>query len=58
MMGVVAINKVVKSADTIGRATVVQPGNREWSKMIEGINASGWAIPPFVILVGKVHQSN
>ena len=58
MMGVVATSKVVTSSDTIGRATVIQPGNREWTTAIEGINASGWAIPPFVILAGKVHQSN
>ena len=29
MMGVAATSKVVTSADTIGRATVVQPGNQE-----------------------------
>lgn len=57
-MGMVATSKVVTSSDTIGRAVVVQPGNREWTTTIEGINASGWAIPPFVILAGKVHQSN
>ena len=57
-MGVAATSKVVTSSDTIGRATVVQPGNREWTTAIEGINAAGWAIPPFIILAGKVHQSN
>ena len=58
MMGVIATSRVVISSDTIGRAIVVQPGNREWTTAIEGINASGWAIPPFVILAGKVHQSS
>jgi hypothetical protein len=58
MMGVIATCKVVTSADTIGRATTVQPGNREWTTAIEGVNALGWAIPPFIILAGKVHQSN
>ena len=57
-MGIIATSKVVTSSDIIGRATVVQPGNREWTTAIEGINASGWAIPPFIILAGKVHQSN
>jgi hypothetical protein len=57
-MGVIATSKVVTSSETIGRATVVQPGNREWVTVIEGINASGWVIPPFVILAGKVHQSS
>jgi len=58
MMGVAATSKVVTSADTIGRATVVQPGNREWVTAIECINASGWCLPPFVILAGKLHQAS
>jgi hypothetical protein len=57
-MGVIATSKVVTSSDTVGRATVIQPGNWEWTTAIEGINASGWVIPPFVIHAGKVHQSN
>jgi hypothetical protein len=58
MMGVASTSKVVTSSDTIGRATVVQPGNREWVTTIECINASGWCIPPFVILSGKLHQAS
>jgi hypothetical protein len=58
MMGVAATSKVVTSSDTIGRATVVQPGNREWVTTIECINASGWRLPPFVILSGKLHQAS
>ena len=57
-MGVAATSKVVTSADRVGRAVVVQPGNREWVTAIECVNASGWCLPPFVILSGKVHQSN
>ncbi|KAH4354455.1 hypothetical protein HBH74_225730 [Parastagonospora nodorum] len=58
MMGVAATSKVVTSADTTGRATTVQPGNREWVITIKCINASGWSIPPFVILSGKLHQAS
>ncbi len=39
----------------MGRATVIQPGDRRWSTVIECINALGWALPPFVILEGRVH---
>jgi hypothetical protein len=56
-MGVAATSKVVTSSDTIGRRATIQPGNREWVTAIECINASGWSIPPFVILPGKVHQA-
>ena len=58
MMGVAATLKVVTSSDTVGRAVVGQPGNRDWVTTIEGINASGWAIPPFVIRSGKLHQGS
>ena len=58
MMGVAATSKVVTSSDTIGQATVVQPGNRDWVTTIECINASSWCLPPFVILSGKMHQAS
>ena len=41
MMGVASTSKVVTSSNTVGRATVVQPGNRDWVTTIECINASG-----------------
>jgi hypothetical protein len=41
MIGIASTLKVVTSSDTISRATVVQPGNREWVTTIECINASG-----------------
>jgi hypothetical protein len=34
---------------------VTQPGNRTWTTVIEYINTSGWALPLFVILEGKVY---
>jgi hypothetical protein len=35
----------------------VQQGNREWTSVIQGINAKGWSIPPFIIFPGKDHLS-
>ena len=58
MMGVGSSSKVVTSADTVGRAVHIQPGNRDWVTAIEGICASGWSIPPFIILSGKLHQAS
>jgi hypothetical protein len=55
MIGVAATSKVVTSSDTVGRAIAIQPGNREWVTVIEAINALGWALPPFVILSGKLY---
>ncbi|USP76460.1 hypothetical protein yc1106_03734 [Curvularia clavata] len=56
-MGVAGTSKVVTSSDRVGRAVIIQPGNREWVTAIECANASGWCLPPFIILAGKVHQA-
>ncbi|KAG2000777.1 hypothetical protein GB937_010842 [Aspergillus fischeri] len=42
-MGLVATTQVVTRADYYGKASLVQPGNREW------------ALPPYIIFKGKVH---
>lgn len=47
-------SKVVTTT-AVGRATIIQPGDRKWVTTIECINALGWCLPPFVILKGKVH---
>ena len=57
MMGVATTLKVVTSSGAIGRAIAIQPGNREWVTVIEGVNTTGWATPPFIILPEKLHQS-
>lgn len=59
MMGVAScISKVVTSSDRVGRAATIQPGNREWVTTIECVNASGWSIPPLIILAAKRHQAS
>jgi hypothetical protein len=54
MMGVITSQLVVTSSEMNGKRKKVQPGNREWITVIQGINATGWAIPPFIIFAGKV----
>ena len=57
MMGMISTGAVVTASERRGRPKSVQPGNREWTTVIQGINAMGWAIPPFVIFQGKHHLS-
>jgi hypothetical protein len=57
MMGVATTAKVVTASERCHRPKSVQPGNREWVTVIQGINASGWAIPPFIIFGGEYHLS-
>jgi hypothetical protein len=35
---------------------LAQPGNREWATVIQGVNATGWALPPFIILAARYLQ--
>lgn len=57
MMGVIGSQHVVTASERRGRPKLVQPGNREWVTVIQGICAAGWAIPPFIIYAGKNHIS-
>ncbi|KAM5527945.1 transposase [Fusarium oxysporum f. sp. phaseoli] len=58
MMGVIEPGTVVTSSYRQGRPKQVQPGNREWITVIEGINAEGQSIPPFIIGAGQYHLAN
>src|ERR1700761_61426 len=58
MMGIISTATVVTSSDGRARAKRVQPGNREWVTVIQGVNSQGWAVPPFVIVAGKNHLSS
>jgi len=57
IIGVISTRAVVTAAERRGRPKTVQQGNREWVTAIQGINAMGWAIPPFIIFAGKHHLS-
>ena len=52
MMGKISAQLVVTGSERRGRSKAIQPGNREWVTVIQGINAAGWAIPPFIIFAG------
>jgi hypothetical protein len=56
-MGVIATAKVVTSAEARNRPKRTQPGNREWVSIIQGVNAAGWALPPFIIFKAQNHLS-
>ena len=56
-MGVIGSMKVVTGAERRARPELVQPGDREWVTVIQSICAAGYAIPPFIIYKGRVHNS-
>ena len=53
MMGMISTAMVVTASERRNRPNTVQPGNREWATVIQGINSQGWAIPPFIIFKGQ-----
>ena len=58
MMGIITPSMVVTRTDRCGRAKTVQPGNREWATVIQGVNALGWCVPPFIVVKGTYHLAN
>ncbi|KAH8636379.1 hypothetical protein IG631_08214 [Alternaria alternata] len=57
IMGKITTQLVVTGSERRGRPKAIQPGNREWVTVIQGINAAGWAVPPFLIFAGQYHRS-
>ena len=58
MMGQICTGMVVTASERRSRPKTIQPGNREWATVIAGINATGWAILPFIILKACYHLSS
>jgi hypothetical protein len=58
MMGQTFTGAVVPASERRGEPKKVQPGNREWTTVINGINAKGWAISPFIIFQGANHLTS
>jgi hypothetical protein len=56
MMGMIFSGMVVTTSDGRGRAQLIQPGNREWATVIQAVSATGWILPPFIILAAQYHQ--
>ena len=58
MMGVISTATVVTSSEGRIKAKKIQPGNREWVTVIQGVNSQGWNVPPFVVVAGKNHLAS
>jgi DDE superfamily endonuclease/helix-turn-helix, Psq domain len=58
IMGIISTGMVVTRAERHSNVKLVQPGNREWVTVIQGVNAQGWTVPPFIIVSGKYHLSS
>jgi hypothetical protein len=57
MMSKITTQLVVTESERRSQPKAIQPGNCEWVTVIQGINAAGWALSPFIIFAGKHHLS-
>ena len=58
LMGKISSQLVVTGSEKPGKRKKLQPGDREWVTLVQGVRATGKVILPFLILTGKVLISN
>ena len=58
LMGKISSQLVVTGLEKPGKRKKLQPGDREWVTLVQGVGSTGKVIPPFLILAGKVLISN
>jgi hypothetical protein len=54
IMGKISSQLVVTGLEKPGKQKKLQPGDREWVTLVQGVSAIGRVIPPFLIFAGKV----
>jgi hypothetical protein len=54
LMGKITSQLVVTGSDKPGKAKKLQPSDREWTTLVQGVGATGKRILPFIIFAGKV----
>ncbi len=54
IMGKMLSQMVITGSEGLGKKKKIQPGNREWVTIIQGVGAAGYLLPPFVIFAGSV----
>jgi hypothetical protein len=54
MIGKISSQLVVTGSEKPGKQKKLQPGDREWITLVQGVSATGRSILPFLIFAGKV----
>jgi hypothetical protein len=58
LIGKILSQLVVTGLEKPRKQKKLQPGDREWVTLVQGVGATGKRIPPFLIFAGKVLISN
>lgn len=56
-MGIIGTAKIVTGLEKTLKPKLLQSENSEWVIIVEGVNATGWTLPPMIILKKKLHQA-
>ena len=51
-IGVISAGMVVTSSERVSNAKLMQPGNREWAIVIQGVGGTGFYVPPLIVVSG------
>jgi hypothetical protein len=54
LIGKITSQLVVTGLEKPRKQKKLQPGDREWVTLVQGVAATGRKIPPFLIFAGKV----
>jgi hypothetical protein len=54
MIGKISSQLVVTGSDKPRKQKKLQPSDRKWVTLVQGVAATGRVIPPFLIFAGKV----
>jgi hypothetical protein len=55
MMGKISTNVVVTSFKRRARPKRMQQDDREWIIVIQAVNFTGWAMPPYIVVTGRYY---
>jgi hypothetical protein len=58
LIGKISSQLVVTGTEKPRKVKKLQPRDREWTTLVQGVSAIGRVIPPFLIFAGKVLISN
>ena len=51
-MSVISAGMVVTSSERVSNTKLMQPGNREWATVIQGVRGKGFCVPLFIVVAG------
>jgi hypothetical protein len=55
IMGKIFTNIIITNFERRARPKTIQQSDREWATVIQAVNSTNWAMPPYIIIAGRYH---